>query len=245
MEKVQYKLDSFEGPLDLLLHLITRNKVSIYDIPIVEITSQYLEAIGDIESFDLDDTSEFLVMAAQLIYIKSKMLLPKPEENEEEDPREDLAQRLAEYQKYKEASSELKKKEFWSKYMIFRDAERIDFPIPEYDKHHGVYELVDAFSVIFNRKIRKMQPQKKAFSGIVGREKVSVDDMVEKVCKLLIKNNRSVKFKTIFEGDQSKPELIATFLAILEMIKLNKIIAEYNEDNKDFIIKQIKDEINE
>ena len=98
METMLYKLENFEGPLDLLLHLIQKNKVNIYDIPIVEITDQYLEAISGIEESSLENTSEFIVMAAQLLYIKSKMLLPKPEEDEEEDPREDLAARLLEYQ---------------------------------------------------------------------------------------------------------------------------------------------------
>ena len=103
MDNILYKLDSFEGPLDLLLTLIQKNKVSIYDIPIVEITDQYLEAIDGIEESSLDNTGEFVVMAAQLLYIKSKMLLPRNEEEDEEDPREELAQRLLEYQKIKEA----------------------------------------------------------------------------------------------------------------------------------------------
>ena len=123
MDTMLYKLDSFEGPLDLLLHLITKNKVSIYDIPIVEITAQYIEAIEGIEESQLENTSEFLVMAAQLLYIKSKMLLPKNEEDEEEDPRDDLARRLAEYQQYKEASQELRKSEFSSRYMFFKEEE--------------------------------------------------------------------------------------------------------------------------
>ena len=108
MENILYKLDNFEGPLDLLLTLIQKNKVSIYDIPIVEITDQYLEVIDGIEESALDNTGEFIVMAAQLLYIKSRMLLPR-EEEEEEDPREELAQRLLEYQKFKEASQELRK----------------------------------------------------------------------------------------------------------------------------------------
>ena len=120
MEKVLYKLENFEGPLDLLLHLITKNKVSIYDIPIVEITDQYMEAIQGIEESQLDNTSEFLVLAAQLLYIKSKLLLPKDEEEEEEDPREDLAQRLLEYQRYKEASKELRRSEKAAKLLFLR-----------------------------------------------------------------------------------------------------------------------------
>lgn len=239
MEKMQYKLESFNGPLDLLLHLITKNKVNIWDIPIVEITEQYLEAIEGIEESALEDTSEFLVMAAQLLYIKSKMLLPKPEEEEEEDPREDLARRLAEYKLFKEASASLRKNEFSTRYMFFKPEEKIDFPLPEYDRRHEVDELIDAFAAILARRERKKKPEKRAFSGIVGREKVSVEDMVEKVCKYLAKTPR-LKFKSIFRAEDSKPEMIATFLAVLEMIKLNKIRAEYDENTEDFVLMQEK-----
>ncbi len=239
METMLYKLDAFEGPLDLLLHLITKNKIDIYDIPIAEITKQYLEAIEGIEESKLENESEFMVMAAQLLYIKSKMLLPKPEDEEEEDPREDLAARLLEYQKYKEASKELRKNEFWSRYMIFKEPEKINFPLPEYDRHHEITDLIDAFAAIMERRRRKEKPPKKAFSGIVGREKVSVDDMVEKVCKILDKSKR-VNFRSIFKKTDSKPEMIATFLAILEMIKLNKITADYDPEKKDFIISAAK-----
>lgn len=235
MEKILYKLESFEGPLDLLLHLINKNKVNIYDIPIIEITAQYLEAIESFGDAALENMSEFLVLASQLLYIKSKMLLPKKEDEDEEDPREDLARRLIEYQKYKEASTELRKKEFWSRYMFFRESEKIDFPIPEYDKQHSVDELIDAFNAIYARKLRQQKPQKKAFSGIVGREKVSVEDMVEKVCKMLANNSR-LKFQNIFQPEDSKPEMIATFLAVLEMIKLNRIRADYSDDENDFVI---------
>lgn len=235
MESILYKLDNFEGPLDLLLTLIQKNKVSIYDIPIVEITDQYLEAIDGIEESSLNNTGDFIVMAAQLLYIKSKMLLPKNDEEEEEDPREELAQRLLEYQKYKEASKELRKSEFSSKYMVFRDEEEIKFPIPEYNRHHEVSALIDAFNSILARRIRKEKPTKRAFTGIVGREKVSVDDMVEKICKRLHKSGR-IQFKSLFCEEDSKPELIATFLAVLEMIKLNRLYADYNENTKDFIL---------
>lgn len=236
MDKILYKLDTFEGPLDLLLTLIQKNKVNIYDIPIVEITAQYMEAIDGIEEADLDNTSEFLVMASQLLYIKSKMLLPKnEEEEEEEDPREELARRLIEYQQFKEASKELRKSEFATKYMVFREAEKINFPVQEYDISHEANELVEAFNSIFQRRLRKAKPEKRAFSQIVGREKVSVDDMVEKICKVL-KNSKKVRFESLFKPEDSKPEMIATFLAVLEMIKLNKLYANYDESNKDFIL---------
>lgn len=236
MDKILYKLDTFEGPLDLLLTLIQKNKVSIYDIPIVEITAQYLEAIEGIEEANLDNTSEFLVMASHLLYIKSKMLLPKNEEDEdEEDPREELARRLVEYQQFKEASKELRKSEFTTRYMVFREAEKINFPIPEYDISHKTDELVDAFNSIFQRQLRRAKPEKRAFSKIVGREKVSVDDMVEKICKRL-KSDKRLRFESLFGAGDSRPEMIATFLAVLEMIKMNKLYATYNEEDKDFIL---------
>ncbi|MGM9936722.1 MAG: segregation and condensation protein A [Candidatus Ornithomonoglobus sp.] len=233
---MKYKLDSFEGPLDLLLTLIKKNKVSIWDIPIVEITDQYLEAIEGIEKSRLDDTSEFIVLASQLLYIKSKMLLPKEEkEEDEEDPREELARRLYEYKKFKEASQEMRKSEFSSRYMVFREEEKIKFPVPEYSRHHELSELADALGSILQRRIRKAKPEKRAFSGIVGREKVSVDDMVEKVCKVLHRRKR-VEFSTLFREEDSRPEMIATFLAVLEMIKLKRIRADYDEEQDEFII---------
>lgn len=236
MDKILYKLDGFEGPLDLLLHLISKNKVSIYDIPIAEITDQYLEAIEGIEESDIENASEFIVLAAQLLYIKSRMLLPKDEEEEEEeDPREELQRRLIEYQKFKDASKELRKTEFWSRYMIFKDAEKIDFPVPEYDVKHEVTDLLDAFEAILQRKIRRKKPEKRAFAGIVGREKVSVEDMTKKVERML-SSVRNLRFSMLFKEEDSKPEMIATFLAVLEMIKLSKITAEFDEESREFII---------
>lgn len=237
MDTLLYKLDSFEGPLDLLLHLISKNKVSIYDIPIVEITAQYLEAIEGIEESQLENTSEFLVMAAQLLYIKSKMLLPKNDEEEEEDPREDLARRLLEYQQYKEASKELRKTEFATRYMFFKPEEDIKFPTPEYDRKHSVNELIDAFGSILQRKIRTAKPEKRAFSGIVGREKVSVSAMTERLLERF-KKTKKFNFISAFDGAKSKPELVAIFLAILELISQNKITAEFSEAENDFVLKE-------
>ena len=138
--------------------------------------------------------------------------------------------------KFKEASTEMRKSEFSSKYMFFREEEDIKFPIPEYTRHHELSELADAFNSIYQRRVRKAKPEKRAFSGIVGREKVSVDDMVEKICKVLHRLRR-VEFSSLFREEDSRPEMIATFLAVLEMIKLNRIRADYDEDKKEFIIR--------
>lgn len=236
MNEFKYRLDTFEGPLDLLLTLIKKNKVSIWDIPIVELTDQYLEAISGIEKTMLDNTGEFIILASELLYIKSKMLLPRDEDDEDEgDPREELAQRLYEYKKFKEASHNMRKSEFSSKYMVFRGEEDIELPIPEYNRSHAISELVDAFGNIYQRRIRHAKPEKRAFYGIVGREKVSVDDMVTKIENIL-KISRQVEFSSLFKEEDSRPEMIATFLAILEMIKLNRIYADYNDKKKEFII---------
>ena len=242
MDEIKYRLESFEGPLDLLLTLIKKNKVSIWDIPIVEITDQYLEAIAGIEKTMLDNTGEFIILASQLLYIKSKMLLPKDEEDDEEDPREELAQRLYEYKKFKEASLQMRKSEFSSKYMVFRDEEDIKFPVPEYNINHELSDLIDAFGNIFQRRVRKAKPEKRAFYGIVGREKVSVDDMVIKI-KDRLKVNGKVDFSSLFGENDSRPEMIATFLAVLEMVKLNQIRADYDDNKQEFIISENKETV--
>ena len=242
MDEIKYRLESFEGPLDLLLTLIKKNKVSIWDIPIVEITDQYLEAIAGIEKTMLDNTGEFIILASQLLYIKSKMLLPKDEEDDEEDPREELAQRLYEYKKFKEASQQMRKSEFSSKYMVFRGEEDIKFPVPEYNINHELSDLIDAFGNILQRRVRKAKPEKRAFYGIVGREKVSVDDMVIKI-KDRLRVNGKVDFSSLFGENDSRPEMIATFLAVLEMVKLNQIRADYDDDKKEFIISENKETV--
>ena len=242
MDEIKYRLESFEGPLDLLLTLIKKNKVSIWDIPIVEITDQYLEAIAGIEKTMLDNTGEFIILASQLLYIKSKMLLPKDEEDDEEDPREELAQRLYEYKKFKEASQQMRKSEFSSKYMVFRGEEDIKFPVPEYNINHELSDLIDAFGNILQRRVRKAKPEKRAFYGIVGREKVSVDDMVIKI-KDRLKVNGKVDFSSLFGENDSRPEMIATFLAVLEMVKLNQIRADYDDDKQEFIISENKETV--
>ena len=242
MDEIKYRLESFEGPLDLLLTLIKKNKVSIWDIPIVEITDQYLEAIAGIEKTMLDNTGEFIILASQLLYIKSKMLLPKDEEDDEEDPREELAQRLYEYKKFKEASQQMRKSEFSSKYMVFRGEEDIKFPVPEYNINHELSDLIDAFGNILQRRVRKAKPEKRAFYGIVGREKVSVDDMVIKI-KDRLKVNGKVDFSSLFGENDSRPEMIATFLAVLEMVKLNQIRADYDDNKQEFIISENKETV--
>lgn len=224
MEKLTFKLEVFEGPLDLLLHLISKNKVSIYDIPIVSITEQYFETLEIMHGLNLEVSSEFCVMAAQLLLIKSKMLLPKPADEEEEDPRAELAQRLAEYQKYKRAAEKLKEREFYYKYMCFKepdDIEPLTQPPPD---SYPIEKLMEAFYDVLERTRRREPPPRRNFDGIVKRRVVSVRDKASGIVSLLGRK-KQVRFSAIFRQDADKPELVATFLALLELIRMNRVYA--------------------
>lgn len=224
MSAPSFKLDVFEGPLDLLLHLIQKNKVSIYDIPIVSITEQYFEMLEIAGLLDLEISSEFLVMAAQLLYIKSKMLLPKQADEDEQDPREELAKRLLEYQKYKQASEKLKQREFYYKYMYFKEPDNIEPIEPPPPDSYPIEKLVEAFYDVLERTRRREPPPKKNFDGIVKRKVVSVRDKAEGIVKRL-KKGSAIKFVSIFEHDKDRSELVATFLALLELIRMNRVQA--------------------
>ncbi|WP_075720041.1 segregation and condensation protein A [Roseburia sp. 499] len=224
------KLQVFEGPLDLLLHLLEKNKVNIYDIPIVEITNQYLAYIGEMKRQDLNVMSEFLVMAATLIDIKSKMLLPKDEtEEEEEDPRAELVQKLLEYKMYKCMSYELKDRQM--------DAERVLFKVPtipeevrKYEEPVNVAELVsditlkklnDIFKSIMKKQVDKIDPIRSQF-GKIEKEEVSLEERMEYLENYAMVH-RNFSFRGLLEAQSSKMEIIVTFLAILELMKTGKI----------------------
>ncbi|MBZ4646825.1 MAG: scpA [Clostridia bacterium] len=228
MNKLSFKLEMFEGPLDLLMHLIEKNKVSIYDIPIAEITDQYLEYLNHMSGIDLEVSSEFLVLAAQLLYIKSKMLLPQYKDTEEEggDPRQELIEKLVEYKRYKELSVFLEERENKYKNIFFKNADEIEISEENYNLIHlSVNDLVAAFNKILLRNNRINPPSQKTFEKIVGREKVSVSAKVKEILNLLSKK-KEIRFLDIFKNLRSRAEIVASFLAVLELIKLNKIIAE-------------------
>lgn len=238
-EKFPVKLEVFEGPLELLMHLIKKNKFSIYDIPIVRITEQYLAYLEKLGEFDIELSSEFLVMAAELLFIKSKMLLPKHEEENEEDPRASLVERLVAYEKIKKGAEFLKENEFSTYYNFFKQPEIIERATPDYsDQTFDIELLLQAFWEVADKNERKVPPPKTSFSGIVGHEKVSITSRASYI-KSFLKKGKKAKFKQIFSGITSRPALVATFLALLEMIKLSIVNVEINDD--DIIITQIKD----
>ncbi len=227
---INYKLDAFEGPLDLLLHLLEKNKVNIYDIPIVEITNQYLDYVKKMQQQDLDSVSNFLVMAATLLDIKSRMLLPKQETDEiEEDPRAELVQRLLEYKMYKSMAYELKDRQLGAQKVLYREKmlpKEVEFYEEPIDTEYLVKDLsLEKMNSIFNSVMKsranKIDPIRSKF-GRIEKEEVSVEDKIIYVEEYAM-NHSKFSFKKLLENQHSKMQTVVTFLAILELIKMGKL----------------------
>ncbi len=225
MEKLSFKLEVFEGPLDLLLFLIQKNKVSIYDIPVSIITEQYMEYLKLMETNDLEISSEFLVMAARLLYIKSKMLLPKHDElegEEEEDPRQELIQNLVEYKKYKEVSKFFSDRKNICDFLYFKNSVNTDEFKINVNAPMEIDALTKAFEKVMKRFEDKLPPSKMLFSGMVGREPVSVKSKMKSVTTAL-RLSGQISFDDLFTEAKSRSEIVAIFLAVLELVRNNEV----------------------
>lgn len=220
---MEFHLENFDGPLDLLLHLIAKNKVSIYDIPIAEILDQYMEVLHAAEAMDLDVAGDFVAMAAQLVYIKSKMLLPRHEEEEEEDPRTSLVEMLLEYQRIKETASFFREKGEMGRDIFVKPPENLGGAPKEY--HQSVSDLIRAANNMLRRAQRRVPPPASAFSGIVGREPVPVEGRITSILKRFLHHVR-LPFRRLFDDARSRSEIVATFLAVLELSKNRRIRLE-------------------
>lgn len=231
---IPVKINVFEGPLDLLLHLIEKNKIDIYDIPIVEITDQYMEYIHGMETEDLGTMSEFLVMAATLLDIKCKMLLPREvnEEGEEEDPREELVQKLLEYKMYKYMSYELKDKldgaagVFYKKATIPGEVLKYRVPIDPQELLASVTleKLNQIYKSILKKQESKLDPIRSKF-GTIEKEEVSLSDKMLEM-KAYAAAHRKFSFRKLLEGQASRIQVIVTFLSILELMKMGYVHVE-------------------
>lgn len=220
MEKLSYKLPVFEGPLDLLLHLITKNKLNIYDIPIAELLDQYMEKIRAMQEEDLDIASEFLEMAARLVHLKSVSLLPKHEEAEA--LKQDLAGQLLEYQECKRVAAMLGQRAEFNTFI--RRPQEVDFETA-YQRKHDPAEILAAYQSAAGKGKRKLPPPKEAFSGIVTHKVVSVSSKIIHVLRYLWKKHE-VEYDRVFEDSREKSELVATFLAVLELVKGKRVRIE-------------------
>ncbi|MBP5303585.1 MAG: segregation/condensation protein A [Clostridia bacterium] len=221
MEAISYKLPVFEGPLDLLLQLVQKNKLNICDIPIAEVLQQYMDTISLMQEQDMEVASEFLDMAARLVYIKSVMLLPKTEEDE--DPRDDLARELISYQLCQEAARRLAMHNVGQDLFI-RVPEEVE-PDLTYKRKHEAEVLLSAYISAAGRGKRRLPPSEKAFSALVNRKIVSVKSKIGFILRKLY-IGKNVAYTKLFETAESRSDLVATFLALLELVKMNRVKVE-------------------
>lgn len=214
-----FRLEGFEGPLDLLLHLIQKNELDIFNIPIALVTEQYLEYLQLMKVFNLDIAGEYLLMASTLLHIKSKMLLPRSSEEEEreEDPRAELVRRLLEYQKYKQAALELEKRPLLERDVFIR-------LIPANPDEEPEEERIEVDLLVLLEAFRKVLERAKE-EGVheVLLEPIGVEDKIEEILRLLERENRSMAFHRLFPEQASRRLIVVTLLAILELVKMRRI----------------------
>ncbi len=241
---IEVKLQVFEGPLDLLLHLIDKNKVNIYDIPIVMITDQYMEYVNSMDKTDLNVVSEFLVMASTLLDIKARMLLPKQkdENGEEEDPRAELVQKLLEYKMYKYMSYELRDRYTQGAQSMYK-MPTVPSEVSAYKPPVDLEELVGDVNLarlneIF-REIMKRQEEKvdkvRSHFGKIEKEEVNLEEKIEYVRNIVL-DKRVCSFRQLLTQGRTKMQVIVTFLAVLELIKTSVIRVTQENTMDDIII---------
>lgn len=234
-----YHLEVFEGPLDLLLHLIEKNKVNIYDIPIAVITDQYMEYIEEMKKADLDIMSEFLVMASTLLSIKAKMLLPKKQkeedEEEEEDPRAALVQQLLEYKMYRRFADELRDRQLDADHVVFKEP-TIPEEVRSYEQPVDLEELVSGvtltalnriFGEVIARQKGRVDPIRSRF-GSIKKEEVSLEEKMTWLSDFA-RHTKTFSFRSLLESAKSRTEIVVTFLAILELMKVGDVVAVQEE----------------
>ena len=217
MPNYNIKIQDFEGPLDLLMHLIEKDKVDIYDIPIVDITEQYITYLNAMKEFDMDVASDFLVMAATLLQIKSRMLLPKPpveSTEEQEDPRQMLVDMLVEYRKIRIQAKMLT--ESLATALGYHQRKPMQFPdIRKKIKPLTFEDLLESLNGLLTRQDHE--------PALIERQRFNVQDKMKKIIDLLEENNHSLEFSALITNNVSRSEIIASFLAILELMRLNRI----------------------
>jgi segregation and condensation protein A len=221
------KLDVFEGPLDLLLYLIKKDEVDIYDISLERITQQYLEFMDAFKTLDLEVAGEFVVMAANLIYLKSRSLLPvsvqpPEEEAEEEDPRWELVRQLLEYKKFKDAAAHLQQRELLQEKYFSRTPEKPDAVAERPLGEVSVFDLIGAFNQILKRLNQKEDLRE------IFEERFTVSDKIDLIMKLT-STGVALVFTELFAGMAARTEIVVTFLALLELIRLKQLRVAQDE----------------
>lgn len=230
MEKLSFKIPIFEGPLDALLYLISKNKLDIYDVPISELLDQYMDYLHSMSEMNLDITSDFLEMASRLVEIKSSMLLPKPDESKKQE----FIATLIGYKTCKAMAEALSQHDLHTDIFV-RDPMQVDVD-ETYNRFHDADVLREAYIALGNRIKSRQPPTPDEFRGVVGRKIVSVASRIVHVIKRLIKEGKK-DFYSMFDDARNRSEAVATFLAMLELVKSKKIVIE-DDDRKTVHVKR-------
>ncbi len=247
-QELTFKLEKFEGPLDLLLHLIERDKIDIFDIPIVQITAEYMDYIAEMEEDDLDLVSDFLVMAATLLEIKSRMLLPKEvdeDTGEEIDPRAELVTRLLEYRKYKYMARELENREDEAELYFYKPPtipKEVEKYVPPIDLDALLNDVsLDRLRRVFEDVIRRRDEsvdQLRSRFGVIKREKISLEGRIREVLKY-VRGHHRISFRHMVAEKKNKMEVVVSFLAVLELMKMGRITAVQEKPFGDLDISEV------
>lgn len=238
--KYAIKIDNFEGPLDLLCHLIDKNKMDIYDIKINEIADQYIDYLNHMEEMNLDIASEFVIMASTLIYLKSKSLLPKQEEAEEELTEEELIQRIIEYKKYKEIIKKLKVNYEENSKIYLGIRENIDLPKQEIEKEYDKDLIPNLYKSLLEKNEEKINKNAENIEKIAITDNYTVTSKVKEMFKALIKNNKFVFNKLFSLKEHNKQEVVTAFSGLLEMSKRDKVNTKQEDLFEDIIVEKKK-----
>lgn len=238
--KYAIKIDNFEGPLDLLCHLIDKNKMDIYDIKINEIADQYIEYLNQMEEMNLDIASEFIMMASTLIYLKSKSLLPKQEEAEEELTEEELIQRIIEYKKYKEIIKKLKVNYEENSKIFLGNQEQIELPKKRIEKEYNKDLIPNLYKTLLEKNEEKINKNAENIEKIAITDNYTVTSKVKEMFKALIKNNKFVFNKLFSLKEHNKQEVVTAFSGLLEMSKRDKVNTKQEDLFEDIIVEKKK-----
>ena len=241
-KKYSIKIDNFEGPLDLLIYLIEKNKMDIYDIHLAEITDQYIEYLNAMEKLNLEIASEFLVMASSLLYLKSKRLLPKEEEDAEELTEEELIRRIIEYKKYKEISGKLKENYIVFSKRITKGQEEIELPKRKLEKEYDNQMIPEIYRNLVERTNQKLNQNAKNIEKIALVENYSVASKVREMFKVLVKQRKFVFNKMFSIKQKDKQEVVTAFSGLLELSRRNKVATRQEEIFGDIVVeKKVED----
>ena len=237
-KKYSIKIQNFEGPLDLLIYLIEKNKMDIYDINLAEITDQYIEYLNKMEEMNLEIASEFLVMASTLLYLKSKKLLPKQEEESEELTEEELIRRIIEYKKYKEITKIFKEKYSIFSNIIEKNQEEIKLPKRNLEKNYGKDIIPKVYKALVERTNQRLNKNAKNIEKIALVENYTVASKVKEMFKVLVKQKRFVFNKMFSIKQKNKQEVVTAFSGLLELSRRNKVQTSQDEIYGDIVVER-------